>query len=105
MFRTATKVTFTPEYNRMTEEERVREQMAAYQIVANNGGTIEMQYVLWTDRVLLTVACYPTFEDCAKAEFQILARGAFELESQRALPLDEAIALQTAAKEAAVVEV
>ena len=104
-YRTATKVTFTPEYDRMTDEEQLREQAAAYEIVAANGGTIDAQFVLWSDQCLLTVAVYPSIEACAKAEMQITARRAFQLQSQPAFTLEEALTIQAAARNEAVVPV
>ena len=104
-YRTATKVTFTPEYSRMTDDEQLKEQAAAYEIVAKNGGTIEGQFVLWSDGVLLTIATYADQASCVKAEMQIQTRGAFQLASQTCYTVEEIVALQAAAKAEAVVAV
>ena len=96
---------FTPEYNRMTDDEQLQEQTAAYEIVARNGGTIETQVVLPTEKVLLVIAAYPDATASIKANLQIQARGAFTLDSQVAYTLDDWLPILQAAKDEAVVGV
>ena len=104
-YRIASQLTFTDTYNRMTDEEQLAEQVAALEIVANNGGTIDAQYVLWTDGVILSVVTFPDQAACVRCELQISLRRAFELRSQAALTVDEVVALQAEAKEAATIKV
>ena len=93
-YRSASKLTFTPAWADMTEEQRLAEQVAAGEIVAKYGGTQEGQWVLWTDQVLLTITMYPDQASSLKSQMAIVARGAFELQGQTALSLDEMVAVQ-----------
>lgn len=100
-YRSATKLTFTPKFADLSEEQRLAEQVAAYEIVSKYGGEFEAQFVLMTDQVFLAVASYPDEESSIKAHMAIQARGVYELHSQRALSLDELIQLQADAAAAA----
>lgn len=93
-YRGASKLTFTPAWADMSEEERQAEQVAAMEIVAKYGGKQEGQWVLWSDQVLLSITSYPDQESAIKSQMAIVARGAFELQSQTALTLDEMIGYQ-----------
>jgi uncharacterized protein with GYD domain len=93
-YRGASKLTFTPAWADMSEEERQAEQVAAMEIVAKYGGEQEGQWVLWSDQVLFTITRYPDQESAIKSQMAIVARGAFELQSQTALTLDEMIGYQ-----------
>ena len=87
-YRIASKLTFTDLYNRMTDEEQLAEQVAALELVAKNGGTIEAQYVLWGDAAVLSIVNYPDQQAAVRSELQILARRAFELSSQPAFTVE-----------------
>ena len=104
-YRIASKLTFTDLYTSMTDEEQLAEQVAALEIVAANGGTIDAQYVLWSDAVILSVVTFPDQQACYRCEMQITSRRAFNLQSQAALTVDEVVALQAEAKAASVVKV
>jgi hypothetical protein len=104
-YRIASKLTFTDLYSSMTEEEQLAEQVAALEIVAANGGTIDAQYVLWSDAVVLSVVTFPDQQACYRCEMQIASRRAFVLQSQAALTIEELVTLQAEAKAAAVVKV
>lgn len=93
-YRSASKLTFTPAWGEMNEDQRAKEQAAAYEIVAKYGGNIEGQWVLWTDGVLLSVVTYPDQASAVKAELAITSRGAFDLQGQSAFSLDEIIGWQ-----------
>lgn len=90
----ASKLTFTPAWADMSEDERQAEQVAALEIVAKYGGEQEGQWVLWSDQVLLTITRYPDQPSAIKAQMAIVARGAFELQSQTALTLEEMVGYQ-----------
>jgi uncharacterized protein with GYD domain len=90
----ASKLTFTPKWADMSDEEQLAEQVAAYEIVAKFGGEIKAQYVLWTDNCLLTVVEYADETSAFKTELAIARRGAFALQGQRALPLEDVVAWQ-----------
>jgi uncharacterized protein with GYD domain len=96
-YRSATKLTFTPRYADLSEEQRMAEQVAAYEIVGKYQGEFEAQFVLYTDQVFLAVVKYPDEESAMKAQMAIQARGAYELHSQRALTLEELLQLQAEA--------
>ena len=96
-YRSATKLTFTPKYAELSEEQRLTEQVAAYEIVSKYGGDFESQFVLLTDQVFLAVVSYPDEEASIKSHIAIQARGAYELHSQRALTLEEMMQLQAEA--------
>lgn len=93
-YRIASKLTFTPKWAGMSEDERMAEQIAAVDIVARYGGTIDCQYVLSSDMVLLSIVTYPDLPSHAKAEMAITDRGAFALQSQPAYTLDEVMTWQ-----------
>jgi uncharacterized protein with GYD domain len=78
----------------MTPDQRLAEQVAAMEIVAKFGGENEGQWWLWTDRALLSITSYPDEASGMKALMAIVARGAFELQSQTALSLEEIAGLQ-----------
>ena len=101
-YRSATKLTFTQKYAELSEDQRLAEQVAAYEIVAKYGGDFEAQVVLLTDQVFLAVVSYPDEESSIKSQIAIQARGAYELHSQRALSLEEMLQLQSEAAAAAV---
>lgn len=90
----ASKLTFTPKWADMSEDERMAEQVAALDIVSKYGGEMKAQYVLWTDNCLLSIVDYPDETSAFKTELAIQRRGAFILQQQRALPLDELMSWQ-----------
>jgi uncharacterized protein with GYD domain len=90
----ASKLTFTPAWGTMSQDERLAEQTAAVELVSKYGGKIEHQWVLWSDGVLLSITTYPDLASSVKAEMAIVARGAFLLQSQAALTLDEVVSFQ-----------
>jgi hypothetical protein len=92
----ASKLTFTPAWGSMSEEQRLAEQTAALDLVSKYGGKIEGQWVLWSDGVLLSITSYPDLASSVKAEMAVVARGAFLLQSQAALTLDEVVGFQAA---------
>ena len=87
----ATKLTFTPKWAEMSDDERTAEQVAAYEIVAKCGGEVKVQYVLWSDNCLFTITDYPDEVSGMKSQQAIARRGAFVLESQTAVPLEDAL--------------
>lgn len=93
-YRIASKLTFTPKWADLSEDERTAEQVAALEIVARYGGTIDCQYVLSADQTLLSIVTYPDLPSHAKAEMAIAERGAFALQSQPAYTLDEVMTWQ-----------
>lgn len=94
----ASRMTFTPKYLGMSEEEKVAEQMAAYEIVSKCGGTIKGQYVLWTDNCLFSLTEFPDEASALLCHEAITVRGSFDMISQRAVPLDDAMKLYEDAK-------
>jgi hypothetical protein len=100
-YRSASKLTFTPKFAELSEEQRMAEQVAAYEIVAKYRGEFEAQVVLLTDQVFLAVVNYPDEESSIKAHMAIQARGVYELHSQRALSLEELLQFQAEAAAAA----
>ena len=90
----ASKLTFSPKWADMSDDEQTAEQVAAYDIVAKYGGDIKAQYILWTDGCLLTVVEYPDETSAYKTELAIQRRGAFLLQGQRALPLEDILSWQ-----------
>ena len=94
-YRSASKLTFSPAWQGMSQDERQAEQVAAMEIVAKNGGEQEGQWWLWSDQVLLSVTSYPDQASAMKAQMEIGARGAFELQGQTALTLAEIGQLQS----------
>ena len=93
-YRSATKLTFTPKFADLSEDQQMAEQVAAYEIVSKYKGEFEAQFVLYTDQVFLAVVNYPDEESAMKAQMAIQARGVYELHSQRALTLEEMLTLQ-----------
>lgn len=93
-YRSASKLTFTPAWADMTPDQRLAEQVAAMEIVAKFGGENEGQWWLWSDQVLLSVTRYPDEASGMKALMAIVNRGAFELQGQTALTLEEIAGLQ-----------
>ncbi|HTN78844.1 MAG TPA: GYD domain-containing protein [Acidimicrobiales bacterium] len=91
---TATKLTFAPKWADMSDDERLAEQVAAYEIVAKCGGELKAQYVLWSDNCLLSIAEYPDEVSAMKSESAIGRRGAFLLQAQRAVPLEDVLSWQ-----------
>jgi uncharacterized protein with GYD domain len=104
-YRVAAKVNFTDVYNRMTADEQMAEQVAGYETIAKNGGTVEAQYVLWSDRCVILFISYPDQQSAYRSEMQVAMRGSFDIHSQAALTADEALALGTEARAAATVKV
>jgi uncharacterized protein with GYD domain len=90
----ASKLTFTPAWGAMSADDRLAEQVAALELVAKYGGKIEGQWILWSDGVLLSITTYPDMASSMKAELAIGQRGAFLLQSQPALTLDEIVGFQ-----------
>ena len=90
----ASKLTFSPKWADMSDDEQLAEQVAALDIVAKYGGEIKAQYVLWSDNCLLSVIDYPEEISALKAELAIQRRGAFVLQQQRALPLEDIMSWQ-----------
>jgi uncharacterized protein with GYD domain len=90
----ASKLTFSPKWDEMSDDEQTAEQVAAYEIVAKYGGEFKAQYVLWTDNCLLSVVDYPDEQSAFKSELAIARRGAFVLQAQRALPLEDVLGWQ-----------
>ena len=97
----ASKLTFTQKFLAMSEDERMAEQVAAYEIVAKCGGESKGQWVLMTDNCLFSVNEYPDEGSQQLAQQAIVIRGAFEIVAQRAMPLDEAMKLNTDARDLA----
>jgi uncharacterized protein with GYD domain len=94
----ASKLTFSQKWEDMNEDERLAEQVAALDIVSKYGGEIKAQYVLWTDGCLLSVIDYADETSALKAEMAISRRGAFVLQQQRALPLEDVMAWEDEAR-------
>ena len=94
----AARLTFTPKYLAMGEDEKVAEQMATYEIVSKCGGTTKGQYVLWTDNCLFSLTEFADEASALLCHEAISIRGSFDLVSQRAVPLDEAMKLYEDAK-------
>lgn len=90
----ASKLTFSPKWAEMSDDEQMAEQVAAYEIVAKYGGEIKAQYVLWTDNCLLNIVDYPDEQSAFKTELAIARRGAFVLQAQRAVPLEDVLGWQ-----------
>ena len=84
----ASKLTFTPKWDEMNDDERAGEQAAAFEIVAKCGGSIKSQYLLVSDGCLLSITEYPDEKVALKSAAAIGRRGAFVLQTQTALPLD-----------------
>ena len=72
----ATRLTFSPKWDTMDDDERTAEQVAADDIVSKCGGEIKAQYVLWSDNCLLSIVDYPDEISAVKSELAIARRGA-----------------------------
>ena len=94
----ATKLTFSAKWDAMDDDERLAEQVAAYDIVSKCGGEIKAQYVLWSDNCLFTITDYPDEMSAMKSQQAIARRGAFVLQSQRAVPLEDVLSWQDEVK-------
>src|SRR5438477_7394762 len=90
----ASKLTFSPKWSDLSDDEQTAEQVAASEIVAKFGGEIKAQFVLWTDNCLLSVVDYPDEQSAFQSELAIQRRGAFILQAQRALPLEDVLGWQ-----------
>ena len=90
----ASKLTFSAKWADMSDDEQLAEQVAAYEIVNKYGGEIKAQYVLWSDNCLLSITDYPDETSAFKAELAIGRRGAFLLQGQRAVPLEDVMSWQ-----------
>jgi uncharacterized protein with GYD domain len=97
----ASKLTFSPKWDDLSEDERAAEQAAAYEIVGKCGGTFKAQYALVSEGCLLSIVEYPDETAALKSSFAIGRRGAFVLQSQTALALDTLLSLQAEAQEIA----
>ena len=104
-YRVITRVTFTPEFYKLTEQEQTDELVAATEIVTRNGGTIESTSVVPADSSAIVLATYPDQRSSAKAHIQIVARGAYQLEPQAAYSLEEWLEITAEARAEAVVPV
>ena len=94
----ATTLTFSPKWDAMDDDERTAEQVAAYEIVSKCGGEIKAQYVLWSDNSLLSIVDYPDEVSAFKSQLAIARRGAFVLEGQRAIPIEDILSWQDEVK-------
>lgn len=104
-YRVITDVRFTDQFMKLTEEERNAEQLAAFEIVGRNGGTIQSIHVIPADRVAVTIAEYPDERASVKAHLQIEARGAYTLDAKRTYTLDEWMVIAQEANEEALLDV
>jgi uncharacterized protein with GYD domain len=94
----ASKLTFTPKWADLSDDEQLAEQVAALDIVSKYGGELKAQYVLWSDNCLLSIVDYPDETSAFKSELAIGRRGSFVLQAQRALPLEDLMAWQDEVK-------
>lgn len=90
----ASKLTFAPKWAEMSEEDRLHEQVAALDIVSKYGGEMKAQYVLFSEGCLFSIVDYPDEVSAFKSVLAIQRRGAFILQQQRAVPLDELLSWQ-----------
>ena len=104
-YRVVTRLTFTDQHNRLTEEEQQAEQVAAIEDVVRNGGQLGDVYVLPHEKTAVVVATYPDETSSIKAHIQIQARGNYDLVPARAFLLDEWATIMDEAKAGAVVSV
>ena len=72
-FCSASKLTFTPKWADMSEDQRLAEQAAAYEIVAKYGGEIKGMYILWSDSCMLSIIDYPDEVSSVKSVLAITA--------------------------------
>ena len=104
-YQVVTRVTFAPEFSRLTEDEQTNELIEATAIVTRNGGTIDSTMVVPAEQAAIVFATYPDEKSSMKAHLQIAARGAYVLEPQRAYPLEEWLVIQQEARAEAVIPV
>jgi uncharacterized protein with GYD domain len=104
-YRVITEVRFTDQFNKLTPDEQMAEQVAALELVTRNGGTIADILVVPGDQLALTVAEYPDEAASMKAHLQIQARGSYTLNPKRTFTLDEWTAIVEAARQETVVGV
>jgi len=97
----ASKLTFSPKWEDMSDDERAAEQVAALEIVAKCGGSIKSQYLLVSDGCLLSITEYPDETTALKTALAIGRRGAFVLQTQTALPLDSLLSWEGEVREIA----
>lgn len=89
----ASKLRFSPAFAAMSDDDQMAEQVAAYGIVAACGGEVKAQYMLTTDACLFSVIEYPNEDAALKSASAISRRGAFVLEIQRAVTLDQYLSM------------
>jgi uncharacterized protein with GYD domain len=104
-YRLMTKVTFTPEFAKMSDDEQNNELVATLEIVTRNGGTLEQTLVVPSEQCAYSIGVYPDPTSAAKAHIQIQARGAYELTPLPAYSLEEWQQLMAEARAEAVVGV
>ena len=104
-YRVVTRVTFTPEFSKLTEQEQTNELVATNEIVTRNGGTIESTSIVPSDSSAIVLATYPDQRSSAKAHLQIIARGAYQLVPQEAYSLEEWLEIVAESRAEAVVPV
>jgi uncharacterized protein with GYD domain len=73
----------------MNDDDQTAEQVAALGIVAACGGEVKAQYVLTTEACLFSVIEYPNEDAALKSANAIIRRGAFQIQIQRAVTLDD----------------
>jgi len=94
----ASKLTFSPKWADMNDDDRLVEQVAALEIVTKYGGEVKAQYVLLSDNCLLSVIDYPDETAAIKSALAVERRGAFVVQQQTALTLDEVLSWQDETK-------
>jgi uncharacterized protein with GYD domain len=94
----ASTLTFSPKWADTNDDDRLVEQVAAFEIVAKYGGDVKAQYVLVTEGSLFSVIDYPDETSAIKSALAIERRGAFVIHQQTALTLDEVISWQDETK-------
>ena len=104
-YRVITEVRFTDQFNKLSPDEQLTEQVEALQIVTRNGGTISEILVVPSDQCAITIAEYADELSSVKAHIQIMARGAYELLAKRSYTLAEFTEINEAARAEAVVPV
>ena len=85
----ASRLKFAPHWHALSEDDQMTEQVAAFGIIAACQGEIKAQYLLTTEACLFSVIEYPDEDFALKAASAITRRGAFLLEVQRAVTLDD----------------
>lgn len=104
-YRVMTKVSFTPEFTKLTEEEQNTELVATLEIVTRNGGTLEQTIVVPSEQCAYSIGVYPDASAATKAHIQIQARGAYQLSPVPAYSLEEWQSLMAEARADAVIGV